>query len=78
MSFNLFFAIYVKQLFVERAIAVPCPIQFAGSLLKFYRIKWMPIQFFYMAPLFSLFSGLALYSHLTGFILPHLLNERSI
>ena len=53
MSFNLFFAIYAKQLFFERAIAVPCPIQFSGSLLKFYRIKWMPIQFFNMAPLFS-------------------------
>ena len=68
MSFNLFFAIYVKQLFLERAIDVPYPIQFSGSLLKFYLIKWMPIQFFYMAPLFSVFCSLALYSLLTGVI----------
>ena len=69
MSFNnLFIAIYVKQLFFVRAIAMPCPIQFSGFLLKFYRIKWMPIKFFYMPFLFSLLSSLAFNSLLTGFI----------
>ena len=64
ISFYLFFfATNVKQLIFERAISERCPTQFMYVYLSFIALSKSPIQFFYMAPpLFSLFSGLALYS----------------